>query len=90
MTLTEKQAHAERSESKMKTYYVTLPIAGHAFITVEAESEDAAIDAALNEVTIEHLESWEAIPHFNQGNVCYCPRPWDATAECDDDGEDSP
>jgi hypothetical protein len=62
----------------MKSWSVTLPIAGHAYLTVEAETEEEAIEQALNEVTIDHIETWEAVERFNQGNVCYCPLPWEA------------
>lgn len=63
-----------------RIYSVTLPIAGHAYLEVEAESEEAAIDEALDKVTFDHIESWEALAQFHQGNVCYCPRPWEADA----------
>jgi hypothetical protein len=62
----------------MKSWSVTLPIAGHAYLTVEAETEEEAIEQAFNEVTIDHIETWEAVERFNQGNVCYCPHPWEA------------
>jgi hypothetical protein len=64
----------------MKSWSVTLPIAGHAYLTVEAETEEEAFEMALNEVTIDNVETWEAIMQFNQGNVCYCPHPWSAEA----------
>jgi hypothetical protein len=64
----------------MRTWSVTLPIAGHAYLTVEAETEEEAIEAALNEVALDHIETWEAVERFNQGNVCYCPHPWEAEA----------
>lgn len=69
----------------MKTYNVTLPIAGHCYLTVEANSEKEAINKAFDEVTIDHLESWEALHQFNQGNVCYCPQPWNAEAEAEEE-----
>ena len=72
-----------------RTYGVTLPIAGHAFVEVEAESEEAAIEAALNTVTSKHLESWEALEQFNEGNVCYCPSPWEAEAVEHDEQPDA-
>ncbi len=65
----------------MPTYNVTLPIAGHAYLTVEAEDEAAAIDAAKSEVTIADIEEWDALNEFTRGNVCYCPQPWGAEAE---------
>ena len=67
----------------MKTYTVTIPIAGHAVIEVEADNAEEAIERALNsdKLTIDSIESWEALEQFNRGNVCYCPSPWQAAAE---------
>lgn len=68
----------------MPRYTVTLPIAGHAYIVIDADDEKAAISQAMDEVTIEHIEDWEALDQFNEGNVCYCPTPWTACAEAED------
>lgn len=65
----------------MRIYSVTVPIAGHAIVEVEADSEEEAIEKAIGEVTREHLEGWEPLQQFNRGNVCYCPHPWEAEAE---------
>jgi hypothetical protein len=65
----------------MAIYNVVIPIAGHAHKAVEADSEDEAIEKAMGEVTIDDIEEWEALRRFNQGNVCYCPSPWEAKAE---------
>lgn len=75
----------------MKTWSVTLPIAGHAFLEVQAETEAAAIEAAMEAVTLSDIEEWEALHQFNKGNVCYCPQPWEPEAEDlgDDEGEDA-
>jgi hypothetical protein len=69
--------------SKTRTWTVQVPIAGHAILEVEAESAESAIEAALNsnDLTHDKIETWEALERFNQGNVCYCPHPWHATAE---------
>lgn len=64
----------------MKTYEVTIPIAGHAFRTVQANSEEEAIEIAMNEVTLQDVENWDCLSKFNQGNVCYCPHPWQVEA----------
>lgn len=74
----------------MKTYEVTLPIAGHAYLTVEAETKEEALQKAFEMVTMDNIESWEALEQFNEGNFCYCPTPWEADAECvsEDDDED--
>jgi hypothetical protein len=71
-------------------YSVTVPFAGHMVIEVEAESEEAAIEKAIEEVTSEHIEGWEPLEHFNQGNVCYCPQPWEAEAVDCGPAEDEP
>lgn len=54
-----------------RTYGVTVPIVGKAYIEVDAASEEDAIDAALEAVTIEHLEEWESHRVVVQGNVFY-------------------
>jgi hypothetical protein len=73
-----------------KTWSVTVPIAGHAYITVEADTEEEAIDKAIGEVELDNIESWEAVSRFHQGNVCYCPHPWEAEAVDDTpDDEDA-
>lgn len=64
----------------MRTFEVTLPIAGHAFLTVEAETEEEAIEQAFNEVVLGDIEEWEALRRFNRGNICNCPTPWEAEA----------
>ncbi len=71
-----------------KTWGVTIPMAGHLYVEVEAASEDEAIEKAFDEATLSDLESWEAIRQFQQGNVSYCPRPWEAEAQEFDSGED--
>ena len=72
----------------MKTWEVTVPIAGHAYITVEAESEEEAIEKAIDEVTLDEIDHWEALERFNQGNICFCPQPWEAEAEPEFDDEE--
>lgn len=69
----------------MRSYCVTLPVTGIAVIDVEAETEEEAIEKALQDVTSAHLEQWEAVERINAGNVCYAMHPW--TAEADDQGE---
>lgn len=65
----------------MAEFNVTIPIAGHVHKTVEADSEEGAIQKAMEEITIDDLGDWEPLEQFNQGNVCYCPHPWEAQAE---------
>jgi hypothetical protein len=50
----------------MPIYNVTLPIAGHAFAEVEADDEDAAIEAAFEVVTRNDIEEWGAAVAFNR------------------------
>lgn len=76
-------------ENDMKTYAVTIPIAGHLHIEVEANSEEEAIEKGMDEADLSHIEEWTALQRFNQGNVCYCPSPWEAEAECVDEGDAS-
>ena len=66
----------------MKNYDVCIPIAGHALVTVEANNEEEAKKKAFEEeISINDIESWETLKKFNQGNVCYCPSPWEVEAE---------
>lgn len=67
----------------MTTYNVTIPIGGHAYLVIEAESEDEAISKAMDEVTLAHVDNWEALTRVNKGNVCYFPSPWEAEASED-------
>jgi hypothetical protein len=70
----------------VKTYHVTLPIAGHITVTVEAESKDAAIAKALEtDVSSADIDEWTTLKKFNSGNVCHCPSPWEAEVVEDDD-----
>lgn len=73
---------------KKRLFHVIIPIAGHAVKEVEAVSEEAAIEEAFNTVTLDDLENWEALERFHQGNVCYCPSPWELGVE--DHGEVEP
>jgi len=71
-----------------KLYTVTVPIAGHAHINVEADNREDAIAKALESVTRNNIDEWVALKQFNKGNVCYCPRPWIANAICVGDNEE--
>lgn len=63
-----------------RIWSVTLPIAGHAHLEVVAGTEKEAIDLALDTVELGHIDTWEGLVRFNQGNFCYCPSPWEAEA----------
>jgi hypothetical protein len=65
----------------MKTFNVTIPIAGHVSFEIEAETKEAAIKAACDADPIEGEVTWEMLESFNQGNVCFCPSPWEVTAK---------
>ena len=65
----------------MKTYEVTIPIAGHAFMRVEASSEKEAHEKALLELRRDDIEEWDALDTFMTGNVCHCPQPWEVEIE---------
>ena len=76
-------------ENKKKQYSVTIPIAGHVIVAVEAENREEAETIAFDEATLYDIEDWELLKQFNQGNVCYCPSPWEIQVFCEDgDDED--
>lgn len=54
-----------------KVYDVTLPIAGIAFLQVEADSEDEAIDVALGKLELKDIEEWDGHRYLVRGSVCY-------------------
>lgn len=62
-----------------KTYSVTLPVSGTAVVEVEADSEEDAIDKALDSVTNKDLETWEALRRIVMGNV-FCGQQNEAEA----------
>lgn len=69
----------------MATYSVTLPIAGYAIVEVEADSEEAAIDAALgSDVTMRDIEEWSVLKAIVTGNILHTS-PNDASAELIED-----
>jgi len=67
----------------MKTYIVTIPIAGHVSFEIEAETEEAAKEAAWSKDASgpEAELTWETLETFCQGNVCHCPTPWEVEVE---------
>lgn len=67
----------------MPLYNVTLPMAGHAFVQVEADNEEAAITAAMDQVEMKDIEEWEVLSRVTSGNVCHFPTPWEPQAELD-------
>lgn len=77
-----------REVKGMAQWNVVLPIAGNVEVSVEAQDENSAIETALEIATLDDVSGWEALREFNQGNVCYCPHPWEAEATIEDDGEE--
>lgn len=73
----------------MATYEVTIPIAGHAVISVEASSEKEAIDKGRGQATTENIEEWQCLERVNSGNVCHFPKPWEPVAELQDDEDEA-
>lgn len=58
----------------MKKWFVRLPIAGYVTAVVEAEGQEAAIDAALSkDYEAEDIEEWEVLHEIVRGNVCSAP-----------------
>ena len=61
----------------MKTFYVTIPIAGTLTIAMEAENRKAAKDAAWNKYDEEGADAgeieWEALESISTGNVLHVP-----------------
>ena len=56
---------------------------------MSAETEEEAIEKALEVGTLDDIESWDMLMQFNKGNICYCPHPWGAEAVCEDDEWDT-
>ena len=69
----------------MKTYLVTIPLAGHFSVEVEAESKEQAIEKAQEADPKDGELQYEYLTRFNQGNVCYCPQPWELEVKCKDE-----
>ena len=67
--------------SEKRIYGVTVPIAGHAYIEVEASSEEEAQEMAFQNVEVRDMQEWDALKQFIRGNVCYCPAPWEVEIE---------
>ena len=68
----------------MPTYSVTIPIAGHVVVEVEADDEKQAKDKAWEvDLADPHVAdlSWEALEDFGKGNICACPSPWEIEVE---------
>lgn len=54
----------------MPTFGVTIPITGIAYVEVEADSEEEALEKAFEgDVTSDHLQEWETHRQIVEGNV---------------------
>jgi len=66
----------------MKTYLVTIPIAGHFTAKVKASNEEDTIAQAYAlDIEGGGETSWEYLGSFGEGNVCNCPLPWEITVD---------
>lgn len=56
-----------------KEYEVCLPITGIIWVTVEADSEKEAIEAAFesDQLTLDNVEQWEAHKRICSGNILH-------------------
>jgi hypothetical protein len=74
----------------MKSFCVTIPIAGHIYVNVEAENKEQALSKAYDAIDAgkEDNVEWEMLDRFIKGNVCYCPNPWQIEIEDEGDIED--
>jgi hypothetical protein len=75
----------------VKQYAVTLPVAGSITVFVDAENEEAALDAALEKQDwrvvggegTEPGDDFEAMSRIVGGNVCYAPCTEYSVEECE-------
>jgi len=52
-------------------YEVKVPIVGHAWVSVIADSEEEAIAKAIGKVEMADIEEWMGLEHITQGNFFY-------------------
>jgi hypothetical protein len=73
---------ADAEEKILKTYSVTIPIAGHVIVEVDAEDKKSAIEEAFKvRISTKDIDQWVMLKSFNERGFCHCPGPWDAEAE---------
>ena len=66
----------------MKLWYVTIPIAGHVFVEVEAATKEEAREKAfMSDIAVVGDVTWDLLTSFGTGNVCHCPQPWSVEVE---------
>ena len=56
-----------------KIYGVSIPVAGFAYVEVEADNEEEAGSKALGEVDMSKIEEWDVYRILVEGNVLYAP-----------------
>lgn len=61
----------------MKNYLVTIPIAGHITFEVNAQDTKDAENIAWETDPDMGEISWEMLKTFCNGNLSYCPTPWE-------------
>lgn len=64
---------------KKYEWQVTVPIAGEAYVTVIAETEEEAFTLAMDEV--KEIDDWSTYEKLHAGNVCYVSTAWEIEAE---------
>lgn len=68
----------------MKSFTVTIPIAGHLVFEVEATDAAEARAKAFDMDSSKGELEWDTLETFGRGNVCYCPTPWNVEVEEND------
>lgn len=66
-----------KRKQTMPTFGVTMPIGGHAYVEVEAETEEQAKELAMDQVSLTDIDGWEILDPVSQGNVLSFPSPWE-------------
>lgn len=57
----------------MTLFSIRMPIVGVAEIEIDASDEEAAIQAAMDQISRFHIEEWEAVRSVCQGDIFYGP-----------------
>jgi hypothetical protein len=61
----------KRTPESMAKWHVRLPITGVVDVEVYADSEKEAIQAAIQQASLEEIAEWEAHEQVCEGNVVY-------------------
>lgn len=65
----------------MTKFLVTVPIAGHAVVEVEADTKSEAVSEAMEIVDDIHITDWEPLEQFQNGSILYAPTPHKVSIE---------